>query len=318
MKSAMRIVYLDQNKWIQLARAAKHPDKYPDLHALLKSISHEVGVGHLALPLTFTNIYETFKINNPQRRHDLASVQAALSRGLVFRGRYKRLEEEVSEVSRDAYGLPPVDRDENWFLSDFFLEAFAKADDDRLGFSISNNAMGAIRKDPAYALFNYLVAIPDEQRLSAVKKFSEGSEQLRRRVENRRSRHRNQPLSMRRKIYSALLMIDEMELVLRITKKAGLPWTTIREMGDVTARRIIRDVPTYYIERELALRLETQDRPIEENDFRDMQSFCTVLQYSDEVIAENQFVNLAKQAGLNRKYDTRVTTDILGLGKGCN
>lgn len=313
MKRTVRIVYLDQNKWIELARAAKQPENYPDHSALLKSIGRAVGAGDLVLPLTFTNIYETFKINEYQRRHDLAIVQTGLSKGLVFRGRYKRLEVEVSDVCREAVGLPLLDRHKNWFLSDFFPEAIVESDDQRLGFSYPETVMAAIRREPAYALFHYLVTIPDEQRVEAVRYFSKGSEQLRARVENRRYRHRGESVSNRRKMYSALLMSDEIDLILRITKSAGLPWMTVSDMGATTARKIIRNVPTYYIERELALRLEAQDRPIEENDFRDMQAFCAVIKYADTVIAEQQFVNLAKQANLHRKYDTAITTDIFSL-----
>ena len=309
----MRITYLDQNKWIELARAAKQPEDYPDHNALLKSIGRAVGAGDLILPLTFTNIYETFKINDPQRRRDLASVQASLSKGFVFRGRYKRLEEEVSEVARIAHGLPPVYREEHWFLSDLFFEAFAEVDDNRLDFAMSTKVIAAIRENPAYALLDYLMATSDQSRRTAVKNFSEGSENLRRRIEKRRNQHRGEPLSMRRKIYSALLMIDEMDLLLRIMKDTGLPWATIGEMGPATARKIITDVPTYYIERELALRLEAQSRPIEENDFRDIQSFCAVLQYADTVISEQQFVNIARQAKLGRKYGTKLATDIFEL-----
>jgi hypothetical protein len=83
----------------------------------------------------------------------------------------------------------------------------------------------------------------------------------------------------------------------------------------VRARRIITDVPTYYIEREITLRLEAQDRPRHENDFRDMQSFCAVLSYADQVIGENQFVNLAPQAGLNKKYRAELATDVLAVRK---
>jgi hypothetical protein len=309
----VRIAYLDQNKWIELARAAKQPENYPDHSALLTSISRAVDAGDLILPLTFTNIYETFKINDPQRRCDLSFVQASLSKGLVFRGRYKRLGDEISEVTRIAYGLAPVFREEHWFLSDLFPEAIAETDDDRLGFGMSEKVIAAMRDNPAHALFDYLTTTPDEVRLAAVRRFSQGSDGLRQRIEKRRNEHRGEPLTMRRKIYNALLMIDEIDLVLRIVKDAGLPWTTIGDIGATNARKIITDVPTYYIERELALRLEAQSRPIEENDFRDMQAFCAVIKYADMVIAEKLFVNLTKQTKLDQKYDTAVTADIFSL-----
>jgi hypothetical protein len=46
-----------------------------------------------------------------------------------------------------------------------------------------------------------------------------------------------------------------------------------------------------------------------------MQSFCTVLAYADQVIAENQFSSLAKQAGLDKKYNTQITTAVASLSE---
>lgn len=226
----VRIVYLDQNKWIELARAAKHPTEYPDIRELLEAISHEVGAGRLILPLSFANLYETHKINDPKRRDDLASIQATLSRGLVFRGRHKRLQEEISKVFRNAFGLPPVALEENWFLSDIFFESVAECTDERLGCAISNNLITAIRRNPARFLYDFWVNESDERR-PGVSRFSAGSEQLRLRIENRRSLHQAEPLSMRRKIYSALLLIDEIELILGFARKAGIPLTTVGELG---------------------------------------------------------------------------------------
>ncbi|MGP0565280.1 MULTISPECIES: hypothetical protein [unclassified Nitrospina] len=309
----MRIGFLDQNKWIQLAQAATQPRKYPDHYSLLKTIHNEVNSGRLMLPLTWPNIYETYKINDPERRYPLAYVQAGLSKGLVFRGRYKRLKEEITIFSRVAYGLPPLKIEEKWFLSSNFFEAFLEADDERSGFSNFPNVLTEILNHPKYFLFDYLVNTPHNERAIAVKRFSNGSDQLRREIEDRRSSHKNEPLPLRRRFYGALLMVNDMKFIFQTVKQAGVPWTTFGDMGDSTARKLIDDVPTYCVERELILKLEAQRRPINENDFRDLESFCATLPYADIVIAEKQFVNLALQAGLDKRYNTFVATDIMKL-----
>ncbi len=309
----MKIVYLDQNKWIELARAVKHPVLYPDLRGLLEALACEVGAGRLAVPLSSTNLYETYKIRDAKRRQELARVQAALSRGLVFRGRYRRLEEEVSDVLRAAYGLPAVDRTPTWFLSDVFFEATAEIGDPRLGVAVSDTFIQAIRHRPALCLYDYLVSGSEAEREATVRQFSEGSAQLKKRIEGRRDRHRESPISERRRIYGAILLIEEMDLIFSFATKAGIPWKTPRDLGPSTTRKIVIDVPVYDTERELTLRLESQARPIHENDMRDMQSFCTAIPYSDVVVGENQFMNLARQAKLDKKYATRLTTNLQDL-----
>jgi len=52
-------------------------------------LSRIADPGRIIVPLTQTNIYETHKINDPQRRHDLAYVQVTLSQGRAFRGRHR-------------------------------------------------------------------------------------------------------------------------------------------------------------------------------------------------------------------------------------
>ncbi|MBB4261403.1 hypothetical protein GGD64_005453 [Bradyrhizobium sp. CIR3A] len=76
---------------------------------------------------------------------------------------------------------------------------------------------------------------------------------------------------------------------------------------------IINECPTYFIEREIGIRIEQQVRPIEENDFRDMQSFCAVVAYADIVVAENMFSNLATQSSLHKKYRTLITTKLADI-----
>lgn len=313
MSDVLLIAYLDQNKWIELARAAKHPEQHPDARALLETLCETVGAGRLVLPLTASNIYETHKIADPDRRHDLAYVQSVLSRGFVFRGRHRRLEVEIARLVKAVYGVPAAEPSGQWFLSDIFFEAFAERTDKRLGIEISNRVLSAIRSQPPEALYNYLAATPEGIRIASVKNFSVGSDQLRLRIEERRQQHANESLSMRRRIHSALLMINEVDLIIGLAVRAGAPWTTVSDIGSAVARRIIEDVPTYYVEREIALRLEAQSRPIEENDFRDMQSFCAVVPYVDAIVAENMFVNLARQAKLDRKYQTRLYTSIFDL-----
>jgi hypothetical protein len=71
-----KIVYLDQNKWIALAKAAKNPDEKSEARSALEFLVNERKAGRVLLPLTATNVYETHKINNrraalrPRLLHD--------------------------------------------------------------------------------------------------------------------------------------------------------------------------------------------------------------------------------------------------------
>jgi hypothetical protein len=216
-------------------------------------------------------------------------------------------------VMRRAYGLEPLPRAPNWFLSNVFFEATVEWEDDRLAGIVSSRVFEAIQQDPPRFLYDYLMNTPEAVRVAAVKRFSEDSEKLRQRVEARRTRDAGESLSMRRRIYSANLMVDDLELISGFISRAGLTTKNETEVLRKCARKLIAESPSYLIEREITLKLEAQSREIAENDFRDMQTFCAVVAYADVIVAENMFANLARQAGLHRNYNTHIITDLLEL-----
>ncbi|HEY5347859.1 MAG TPA: hypothetical protein VIJ72_06675, partial [Rhizomicrobium sp.] len=69
------IVYLDPNKWVELLRAEKAPADHPQQFALLQELTARKQANEIVLPLASTNIYETYKIADPQRRRSLAGCK---------------------------------------------------------------------------------------------------------------------------------------------------------------------------------------------------------------------------------------------------
>lgn len=303
------IIYLDQNKWIDLARAQKKPDQFPQIYEVLERLVSGVDSKRLLLPLTSTNIYETHKIYCPEQRHDLARLQATLSGGKVLVGRERRLSYEIERFICSVLNEPVPATPSNWFISDLFFEAFADLHDPRVGMEISEELLLLIRDNPAYFLYDFWMNGDDRERQRSVKAWSEGTEILRQNVEQRRDKWAKEPKHIQKRAYSALLAIESLDRLL--TSRTG--WASVSDIGPKIMRRFIEEVPVFYTERELALKIEGQNRSIDENDFRDMVSFCAALPYADTIIAEKQFVNLASQAKLDKHFETRLETKIEAL-----
>ena len=51
----MKILYLDQNKWIELARGVKSPDNFPSQYAVVETLVREAKAGNIVIPLTFAS-----------------------------------------------------------------------------------------------------------------------------------------------------------------------------------------------------------------------------------------------------------------------
>ena len=91
-----KILYLDQNKWVELAQGQISATDFPVQREILAVLVEHVNTGALVVPLTATNLYETQKVNIKERREHLAWVQSTLSQGMVFRGRYSALKSRLS------------------------------------------------------------------------------------------------------------------------------------------------------------------------------------------------------------------------------
>lgn len=305
-----RLAFFDQNAWIALSKGHFDKVKFPNEHAALTKIVEAVKSGSINVPLTFANIYETSKINDPIRRANLAHVQALVSGGCVFRGRRSILRETLAAYIADKLSIHRTVPNNNWFLSDLWFEAAADYAPDTYGLEISSQVIACIRDDPARALFDYLLFNNEEIRKETVRRSSKLSNEFIARIEARRAVTAGASIAMRKRAYGALLIIDELDFILATGRQLGLDRHTIHDVGSSLVRGFTADVPILRIERELAVRLEIRSQNIEENDLRDMASFITVLPYVDLVVAENTFVNLAIQARLGQTFGATLLTSV--------
>ena len=308
-----RILFLDQNAWIALAQGSWDWLAFPRQHAALTVIAEALQAKHIIVPLSFANIYETHKINDPIRRGHLARVQATISGGLVFRSRRHIFEQSLARhlcvrLGREVSELAP-----DWFLSPLFFEGASDYSPAAFGFEISERLLEFIRNNPQAALFDYLVATDEAIRVEAVRRYSAGSAELIERIEARRKLAAGESFALRRRAYSARLLIDELDFILGIARQINPAWSTVRGMGPSLTKSLVNEIAIMNVERELVVRLEDQARPIDENDLRDMMSFSVVLPLADILVAEKPFVALCKQAGLGQKYETKLLTDVTEL-----
>lgn len=240
--------------------------------------AEQVQAGNAIVPPSFSNIYETNKINDPARRINMARTQAILSGGRVFRGRRKIFTETLESYLAKRFSLTRQTPPEYWFLSDLCFEAVADYSPEIYGFAISQRVMDFIRANPEEAMFNFLAFNADERtRVAAVQQYSRSSADLVRGIESRRQLIVGETFALRKRAYGARLIIDEIDFILETGRRLGLHWESVSDLSSSLVRSLISEIPILNVERELAVRLEDQTRSIEENDLRDMAAFTSVL-----------------------------------------
>lgn len=309
----VEIIALDQKIWIEIAIAWKTQDKSLDQALKFKKLVNLVSSGRAKFPLTFSNIYETFKVSDYNRRRDLAYVQSVLSRGLFFVGRHQQRQAEIEDFLRGQFKLPLCERDDSWYLSQKFWETVIPTQCLIEDIQISEDVATFVGENPSHALFSYLTGTDEDRRRAAVQKFSAGMTEILRSIQIRREKVQDFSLSMRRKILSAIMFLENQEHFWAAVTSIGLADEAILNGPDSLKRDFIRKVPCFFIERELALKLESENTILTENDGRDILFMSTVLPYSDIVIVEKPFAQRAIQAGLDQVFSTHVTSDLSGI-----
>lgn len=305
-----RILYLDQNAWIALARGAWDKAAYPAEHRALATLISAIRQGGLIVPLSFANMYETMKVNVPERRVNLARVQAVMSEGRVFRGRRRILKDTLRAYLSSQFRIAADAPAERWFLSDLWLEATADYSPDLYDLQVPDRVLEYIRRHPVETLLDYLAFTDDQTRIEGVRRYSAASAALVASIERRRALAAGETFALRRRIYGARMIIDECDFILGTGRALGLPWGDARDLGSQLVRKLVVDIPLFDVERELVVRLEDQNRPIHENDLRDLSAFATALPLADVMIAEKPFVNIVRQARLDVRYGTTMLTSV--------
>jgi hypothetical protein len=315
--SDMDIVYLDQNKWIELARVhAGHVTAGP-IVAVYAQLSKAVESGQVLLPLSISHILETSKRNDLVSRGCVAATQARLSRGYVYRSRTARLKIEIQTVLRRLFGEQQPQLPGDWVLARGFLQAFEPMDE----LIVSPQELERIRRintalDPAATYVAYMKDQDDQTRRSANANLTAGVVRLLEQIEARRALVVGKSVDLRRRAYSARLFLDHQDMILDIAKDLGYSFEQLEALGSRAVTSLIEDVPTLNVEAEMASRLEAEGRRIDPHDVFDMQSFYTAIPYSSRVIAEKASVSRAKQAALDRRYSVLLSprlTDLAGV-----
>lgn len=83
-KSPPLLIYLDQNKWIELARIVYGKDAKPGSKVVLERIRAAISSGRWVLPLSAVHYMELARISNRERRHRLGAVMHEFSGGVTM------------------------------------------------------------------------------------------------------------------------------------------------------------------------------------------------------------------------------------------
>ena len=148
------------------------------------------------------------------------------ARGRFFAVAGGDCEVEIARRADRDLALAWSEPDPEWVFSRLFFEAHAELGDPRYG--LPTFRTGSTSPDPRQSRRRpSSTTSPGATmpvRREAVERFEAGSEGLRADIEARRAQHRDESLSLRRRIYSVLLVLEDQQTMIAVADQVGLPW----------------------------------------------------------------------------------------------
>src|ERR1700694_3243100 len=79
----MKVIYVDQNHWIELSRATHGRASRTETLSVLETLREARASGQASFPLSLAHYFETLKMQTPDRRDRLATFMLELSGGMT-------------------------------------------------------------------------------------------------------------------------------------------------------------------------------------------------------------------------------------------
>lgn len=318
----MITVYLDQNKWIDLARAATgHPlgvPFVPTLAALKEAADSNVA----RFPLSAAHYFETAKQHDVRRRKELAATMTRLAGTLRIAPPHAIVPSEIRAALIDVLHLPIVADHVELFgmgaahaLAAPTLKYTAPTEwgGQRLSRSVQQTLQGLV--EPEFEEF--LLAgtmpegIPDDRRLVLGNmrtltddRFVDGQEKVAKVIESLGKSRLND-------VMLATAIADIMDPLQRAANDLGV---SVNEVLDSDLFALISRMPSRWVE--MMLRRQRQANPQkawEGNDLNDLTALAIAVPYVDVVVTERSWSAMLNAARVPERFGTLVTPNLQDL-----
>jgi hypothetical protein len=313
-------VYLDQNKWIDLARAIHGKPAGLPFTSVATVICAAVDHGRVSFPLSAAHQIETWKRRKATQRHELAAVMMAVSRNHAIAPHWELLPAELDRALQRRFGTP---------ASMLPLQPFGWGHQHRSGqhaLAQSDGLRGRIRKACPGVSERELADLVDWVLLAGptvdlplpgvglppagpAKHFAE--------VQNKTVElflAQEVGKDKRRGAVVTMEVRDMFEQLDEARSRAGIAWEQIFDLGGEGIRELLLDLPSRGPGLELMWRQHDNTQTTwHPNDMNDIGYLSAAVAYCDVVVTERKWAAMLKDSGAAKRYGTAVISDLADL-----
>jgi hypothetical protein len=320
----MKRVYLDQNKWIDLARVVYKKGDVKRFESVLLVLRAGVSTGEVSLPLSSSHYMETAHRRSWRSRRELGATMIEFSRMHSIAAQTDLLPGEIDAALKVIFERPLTPRE----VKPFGYGA-SHAFGEQLGPYVIPDGLRGTVEDPRdferranELLERYLLVgpKPDEEpelenydpmaHLEIGERYAVEKEKLRSRLRDG-DWHKGE---RGERVAKAIAISDHLPLIDDALKRAGIPEDDFMAGGKEGLSAFVEAVPTMLTSSELErYRHAASQKPWEANDLRDIGALSVAIAHCDIVVTENLWTDAAKRSGIDQKLGTVVLSQLEDL-----
>lgn len=320
-------LYLDQNKWVDLGRAATgHPQggKFVDALALARA---GVATGTVSFPLDMYRYWETSKRRDDRSRNDVVDLMLELSQQHTMSLPFQLLDREIDLALQRRFGRPEHPREVQEFGIGMRHIGKGRLDWPELDLSALPD-VGAGPPAGRRAQLNELLSKEVEEGLLRAGPDAYRSIGFPHGQSDHALRFVDVENELAAQIAAAGLAGDEIDTAVRGADFADIREHIVDALGrigmtydefvgrvtEVGLLSFIDDLPSRYVTNVLrsAKHRQTQQK-WEPNDFADIVALPTPAVYCDVVVTEKQWVHRMRQGKVHQRYNTILLDNVADL-----
>lgn len=301
-----KIIYLDQNKWIQLARYYTKRDTVDDeIGKILELVLKKSLDGEWIFPLSFIHYNETRTRKQKEQRLELAKFMGIISRnwGIFPYGTYKKEELESNLKADNKYS--PIKHNPGCLFGKLYdYETILK----KCGINLSEFQAEKINEVIA-GLNCFLYSMECRDNDEIINELVDDNNFYAECYKELREEDNRHTISEQAKLpvmFMQCFSADYKEILdkLAVTKE---------QKDNLAYQMYQKQIPkSFYVNMNLTYysKLKNKERKNHINDYKDIVSISQALPYCDVLITERYWSALIKEHGLDKKYNTIVSDNV--------
>lgn len=294
----MTRVYLDTNKWIDLARA--HYDEQKPHQDVLQHVRARLAKGDLVFPLSIVHARELTQNSDPEKRRRLWEFAVSLSGCNSIIDRQALLPSLIEEAVYKVFGVE---------LGKEPVKVFSNSGFFGLDFGDLPLTQAFLTTESGWKRF--WLDMPDELHKRLFTGLRSRDAEFMERNNSFRYKWRDDSYELRKRCHIGKLFWAMRKHYARAMDKLGKTLSDIENLPMDDRLRLVTEVPPLDVETSLSVQHEQQwDREDTCNDLQDIFHLCMAIPYCDLVVTEKYWIDKIKREGLDKKYGTEVFSDI--------